>query len=80
MVICHVNAIGMTPKDLSECLPITNDRYSMTNSQSLERRLAAGFREILAEKPSATRRSDSSALPSDFFVLHPANIGRGDRG
>jgi hypothetical protein len=36
-------------------------------------RLSAGF---LAEKPSATRRSDSSARPSYFFILHPFLLSR----
>jgi formyltetrahydrofolate synthetase len=32
--------------------------------------LQPDFGGIFGIKPSATRRSDSSALPSDFFVLH----------
>jgi hypothetical protein len=37
--------------------------------------LQPAFSGICGAKPSATRRSNPSALPFNFFVLHPASQG-----
>jgi hypothetical protein len=45
----------------------------------LERGLQPACSGISWAKPGATRRSESSALPSKFFVLHPRDLIRGGR-
>jgi len=65
--------------DRDDRAPQSLQRKSTENVEKpkqLERRLTAGFRRGFLGKPSATRRSVSSARPSDFFVLHPEPAGR----